>query len=99
MPQQNHAIGSQPIQKGTKRPLGNREKTSKRPVKAKIFKKRAGTCQGEELCISKYATKPVAIRTSINAARSAIQSSDLRQRIIIATLKHISSEMKVKTRV
>src|SRR2546422_6802615 len=78
---------SQRVHRGTNRPLGKSEQTRKNTPFPSTFKTMASICHGEWLACNTDETFTVPSATTPNATRSAIQSSDLRQKITAPTAK------------
>src|SRR6266571_6602239 len=90
---------SQRVHRGTNRPLGKSEQTRKNTPFPSTFKTMASICHAEWLPSNVNVTYNVPIATTLSATRSAIQSSDLRQKINALTAKQIKAEAIVSTRV
>ena len=71
---------SQPIQCGTKRPLGKRQKTRKSRRKARNSRTWAATCPASVLTLTTPDRLSAPCTTSMSATSRAIQLSDLRQK-------------------
>src|SRR6266436_1340698 len=72
---------SQRVHRGTNRPLGKSEQTRKNTPFPSTFKTMASICHAEWLPSNVNVTYNVPNATPPSATRSAIQSSDLRQKI------------------
>src|SRR2546423_1756447 len=83
-----NGTASQPIQRGTKRPVGKSEKTRNSKKKASTFTVCTGTCKTEGIVFKELKMPFVPCITSINETNKASQSLDLRQKITKATTNH-----------
>ena len=90
---------SQRVHLGTNRPLGKSEQTRKNTPLQNTFKTMASACQAEWLPSNANVTYKVLSATTPKATRSAIQSSDLRQKITALTTMQRNTKAMVSTRV
>src|SRR4249919_1597319 len=90
---------SQYVHRGTNRPSGKSEQARKNaPFPSKV-KTMAGTCHAEWLPSNVNGTYTRPSPTTPRATRSAIQSSDLRQKITALTTRQTNTEARVSARV
>src|SRR2546425_8122465 len=83
---------SQRVHRGTNRPLGKSEQTRKSTPFPSTVKTMASTCHAEWLPCNAYVTYNMPSATPPRATRSAIQSSDLRQKITALTTKQSNAK-------
>jgi|GEM_PF-3853807 len=90
---------SQRVHRGTNRPLGKSEQTRKNTPYPNTFMTMASTRHVEWLVCKTEETFTVPSATTPSAPRSAIQSSDLRQKITAPMVKQRNAEARVSARV
>ena len=99
MPETTQQGRSQRVHRGTKRPVGKSEQTRKNTPFPSPFKTMASTCHAEGFPCNENVTYNVPSATTPKATRSAIQSSDLRQKITALTARQRSTEARVSASV
>src|SRR5215469_17670854 len=90
---------SQRVHRGTNRPVGKSEQTRKNTPFPSTVKTMAGTCHAEWLPCKVKVMYRIPSATPPKATRSAIQSSDLRQKITAPTTMQRNTKAMVSTRV
>src|SRR5258708_35609140 len=89
---------SQRVHRGTNRQVGKSEPTRKNAPFPSTFKTMASTCHAEWLPCNANVTYKMPSATPPKAARSAIQSSDLRQKITALTAMQRNAKAIVTAR-
>ena len=90
-----NAMTGQRIQRGTKRPPGNKARMSGNKVAKRKLKHSFGNCKGEGLADTLNITLKGLSVTRKSATMNAMRSSGLRQTITILTARHTTNRINV----